>query len=208
MKRIGLFGGTFDPIHNGHIRMAVEVAESLQLDELRIIPVNQPSHRTNPIASAAHRSEMISSAIKEPLVLDNIELQRGGISYTFDTLSYFRAKYPGCSLQIILGDDAFASLKTWYKAEDIFTLTNIIVVSRDWDGKGKRDSTYPSLGGTLCNHLTDLIDSAGQVYFMRTPLLEISSTEIRRKIRTNKSISGLVPAAVENIILENNLYLL
>ena len=72
MKRIGLFGGTFDPIHNGHIRMAVEVAENLQLDEVRLIPVNQPGHRSRPIASAAQRLEMISSAIKVPLVLDDI----------------------------------------------------------------------------------------------------------------------------------------
>tara|TARA_B100000579_G_scaffold417102_1_gene413320 strand:+ start:574 stop:1200 length:627 start_codon:yes stop_codon:yes gene_type:complete len=206
MKRIGLFGGTFDPIHNGHIRMAVEVAENLQLDELRIIPVNQPSHRSRPIASAGQRSEMISSAIKDPLILDNLELQRGGISFTVDTLNYFRAEYPGCSLQMILGEDAFASIKTWHKAEDIFTLTNIVVVSREWDGKEKRESTYSSLGGTLSTHLTDLLDSVGQVYFMRIPSLQISSTEIRRKIRLNKSISGLVPTTVENIILENNLY--
>ena len=208
MKRIGLFGGTFDPIHNGHIRMAVEVAENLQLDEVRLIPVNQPSHRSRPFASARQRSEMISSAIKKPLVLDNIEVQRGGISFTVDTLNYFKAAYPGCSLQMILGEDAFASLKAWYKAEDIFTLTNIVVVSRDRDGKDKRESSYSFLGGALSTNLADLIDSVGHVYFMRTPLLEISSTEIRRKIGLNKSISGLVPAPVENFILENNLYLL
>ena len=151
---------------------------------------------------------MISSAIKKPLVLDNIEVQRGGISFTVDTLNYFKAAYPGCSLQMILGEDAFASLKAWYKAEDIFTLTNIVVVSRDRDGKDKRESSYSFLGGALSTNLADLIDSVGHVYFMRTPLIEISSTEIRRKIGLNKSISGLVPAPVENFILENNLYLL
>ena len=206
MKRIGLFGGTFDPIHNGHIRMAVEVAENLQLDEVRLIPVNQPSHRSRPFASARQRSEMISSALKKPLVLDNIEVQRGGISFTVDTLNYFKAAYPGCSLQMILGEDAFASLKAWYKAEDIFKLTNIVVVSRDLDGKEKQESPHLSLGGVLSTHLTDLIDSVGYVYFMKTPLLNISSTEIRRKVRLNKSISGLVPTAVEKIILGNNLY--
>ena len=109
---------------------------------------------------------------------------------------------------MILGEDAFASLKAWYKAEDIFTLTNIVVVSRDRDGKDKRESSYSFLGGALSTNLADLIDSVGHVYFMRTPLLEISSTEIRRKIGLNKSISGLVPAPVEKFILENNLYLL
>ena len=207
MKRIGLFGGTFDPIHNGHIRMAMEVAENLRLDEVRLIPVNQPSHRSRPIASAVQRSEMISSAIKTPLVLDDIEIQRGGISFTVDTLKYLRAEYPSCTLLMILGDDAFVSLKTWHKAEDIFKLTNIVVVSRDWDGKEKQESPHLSLGGVLSTHLTDLIDSVGYVYFMKTPLLHISSTEIRRKVRLNESISGLVPTAVEKIILGNNLYI-
>ena len=206
MKRIGLFGGTFDPIHNGHIRMAVEVAENLQLDEVRLIPVNQPSHRSRPIASAAQRLEMISSAIKVPLVLDDIEIQRGGTSFTVDTLNYLRAEYPGCSLIMILGDDAFRLLKTWYKAEDIFKLTNIVVVSRDWVGKETQESPHVSLGGVLSTHLTDLIGSVGYVYFMKTSLLRISSTEIRRKVRLNKSISGLVPTTVEKIILRNNLY--
>ncbi len=206
MKRIGLFGGTFDPIHNGHIRMAVEVAENLQLDEVRLIPVNQPSHRSRPIASAARRLEMISSAIKAPLVLDDIEIRRGGTSFTIDTLNYLRAEYPGCSLLMILGDDAFGSLKTWHKAEDIFKLTNIVVVPRDWDGKETQESPHVSLGGVLSTHLTDLIDSIGHVYFMKTSLLHISSTEIRRKVRLNKSISGLVPTTVEKIILGNNLY--
>ena len=206
MKRIGLFGGTFDPIHNGHIRMAVEVAENLQLDEVRLIPVNQPSHRSRPIASAAQRLEMISSAIKAPLVLDDIEIQRGGTSFTVDTLNYLRAEYPGCSLLMILGEDAFGLLKTWHKAEDIFKLTNIVVVSRKWDGKATQESPHVSLGGVLSTHLTDLIDSVGNVYFMKTSLLHISSTEIRRKVRLNKSISGLVPTTVEKIILGNNLY--
>ena len=80
------------------------------------------------------------------------------------------------------------------------------MVSRDWDGKEPQESPHVSLGGVLSTNLTDLIDSVGYVYFMKTPLLHISSTEIRRKVRLNKSISGLVPATVEKIILENNLY--
>ena len=107
---------------------------------------------------------------------------------------------------MILGDDAFGSLKTWRKSEDIFKLTNIVVVPRDWDGKETQESPHVTLGGVLSTHLTDLIDSIGHVYFMKTSLLHISSTEIRRKVRLNKSISGLVPTAVEKIILGNNLY--
>ena len=207
MKRVGLFGGTFDPIHNGHIRIAMSVVEGLDLDEVRIMPLNQPSHRSEPIASVRMRSEMILSAIKRPLILEDAELARGGTSYTVETLNYLREKYTDCSFLLILGEDAFMSLKTWHKAEDIFSLTNIVVVSRDWKGKEKQKSPHSDLGGAVSRKITDLVDSVGYVYFMKMPLLQISSSEIREKRKLNRSISGLVPTPVESIILENNLYL-
>lgn len=207
MKRIGLFGGTFDPIHNGHIRIAMEAVDGLGLDEVRVMPLNQPNHRSKPIASVGMRSEMILSAIKNPLILEDAELVRGGTSYTVETLNYLREKHTDYSFLLILGEDAFMSLETWHKAEEIFSLTNIVVVSRDWQGKEEKKNPHSGLGGTISRQISDLVDSVGYVYFMKTPLLQISSSDIREKRKLNRSISGLVPTTVENIILENNLYL-
>ena len=206
MKQVGLLGGAFDPIHNGHIRIAVEVAEALELEEVKIVPVNIPSHRAMPEASASQRCQMIASVESSPLRLDDVEIERGGVSYTVDTLEYLKKKSPNCSFSLILGEDAFLSIGNWHRASDIFSLTNFVVVSREWFGKENQQSSYASLGGKLSCNPRDLAGSVGCVYFMKTPLIQLASSEIREKRKTGRSILGLVPAQVETIILENNLY--
>ncbi len=206
MKPIGLLGGTFDPIHNGHLRIALEVAETFSLEEVRMIPVNVPSHRALPEASAFDRCEMISSVETYPLILDDVEIQRGGISYSIDTLEYLKKELIDSVFCLILGADAFRSIKSWHRANDLFSLTNVVVVARGEVAKIEKESFYLALGGKPTENPEDLKTASGFVYFMDAPIMQVASSKIREKIKLGRSIKGLVPSQVEKIIREKKLY--
>jgi nicotinate-nucleotide adenylyltransferase len=129
---IGLLGGTFNPIHNGHLRLALEIYERLSLTEVRLIPSAQPPHRTIPSVSSELRLEMVQAAIAgvTGLTADDRELQRDGPSYMIDTLISLRAEYPDNPLCLILGSDAFMNLNSWHQSAQIINLAHIIVVRR------------------------------------------------------------------------------
>jgi len=206
MKPIGLLGGTFDPIHNGHLRIALEVAETLSLEEVRLVPVNIPSHRALPEASASDRCKMISSVESCPLILDDVEIRRGGISYSIDTLEYFKKELIGSVLCLILGADVFRSIKSWHRATELFSLTNVVVLARQGVVKIEQERVYESLGGKYTDNPEDLKNSFGFVYFMDAPIFQVASSQIREKIKLGRSIQGLVPSQVEKIIREKKLY--
>ncbi|GGY61701.1 putative nicotinate-nucleotide adenylyltransferase [Cellvibrio zantedeschiae] len=208
-KKIGIFGGTFDPIHIGHLRLALELKQQLNLDEMRLLPCHQPPHRDVPQANSAQRAEMLRIAVKTcpELQLDERELQRDKPSYTYDTLQDFRAELGvDVSLVLCMGEDAFTGLSTWHRWQEIIQLAHIVVIARPgWN--------IPETGEVrelLNRHQglpTDLVNSpAGAIVLQSPRLLPISATEIREQINREQSAQFLVPDAVWDYIKASKLY--
>lgn len=132
MKPIGIFGGTFDPVHCGHLRTCVELYETLDLHQVRLIPCGNPPHRAVPLANVGQRASMLRLAIagQEGLCLDERELDRAGPSYMVDTLTTLREEFPAVSLCLILGSDAFLGLHSWRRWRELFRLAHLVVVPR------------------------------------------------------------------------------
>ncbi|RYY74228.1 MAG: nicotinate-nucleotide adenylyltransferase [Gammaproteobacteria bacterium] len=208
-KKIGIFGGTFDPIHMGHLRMALELKQRLKLDEMRLLPAHQPPHRDAPKVSSTQRAEMLRIALKDcpDLRLDERELQRNKPSYTYDTLQELRKEFvDDVSLALCMGADAFANLPKWYRWSELIELAHIVVIARPgWD--------IPVAGEArdfLDQHLntSESLDSepSGSVVFQSLSLLPISATGIRELIQTGESAQFLMPDAVWSYICTHSLY--
>lgn len=204
---IGIMGGTFDPIHLGHLRTALEIAESCGMEQVRFIPGSVPPHRPQPQASAEQRWEMVRLAIEnEPLFqADRRELERQGNSYTVDTLTSLRddlgAKTP---LAFVLGMDAFLAFRSWHRWQDILRLAHLVVMSRPGYTPDPQDWYGELLTQTTCELRST---AAGKVNFLTTTQLEISATAIRNACKNNKSIRFLVPETVRHYIQEQCLYI-
>jgi len=208
-KKIGIFGGTFDPIHIGHLRMALELKEQLGLDEMRLLPCHQPPHRGAPQVSSAQRAEMLRIALQDcpELQLDERELQRDKPSYTYDTLLELRAELGSeVSLVLCMGEDAFAGLPNWYCWQELIGLAHIVVIARPgWaipESGDARDLLDKYQGEP--KRLTEAV--AGSIVLQSPRLLPISATEIRQQIQAGTSAQFLVPDAVWNYIKANQLY--
>lgn len=199
---IGLLGGTFNPIHNGHLRLALEIYERLSLAQVRLIPSAQPPHRAVPSVSSKLRLEMVQAAIAgvTGLTADDRELQRDGPSYMVDTLFSLRAEYPDNPLCLILGSDAFMNLNSWYQSTQIINLAHIIVVRRP-------NTVLATQHINQTNNLNQLHTSkAGKIWVEELPDIAISATQIRDLIATDKNPNYLLPLAVLDIINHNRLY--
>ena len=208
---IGIYGGTFDPVHFGHLRTAVEVYEAVGLDELRFIPCHIPPHREKPGASAAQRLAMLEAAIQDcdsRFLIDTRELQRPGASYMVDTLSSIRVEV-GDDVPVILivGQDAFLGLHRWHQWQRLFTLAHIVVMQRP----GYPTEPELALGNAIASRLShseqNLRDLAsGVVCSVAVTPLGISANGIRRAIREHRSPRYLAPDAVLDLIKEQGLY--
>ena len=210
---IGVFGGTFDPVHNGHLRIALELSQNLPFDSLHLIPSRQPPHREQPQASAKQRLKMLTLAInnEDNLRLDDRELQRDGPSYMVDTLTSLRAEYPQTPLCLIMGMDAFKGLKTWWHWEEILTLSHILVVHRPGSTLSRTDHQHDEMIAIQDQHAIDdpakLNQSlAGHIAFYPATQLEIASSEIRRLCQAGKSVRYLLPDNVYQYIQQEQLY--
>lgn len=208
-RKIGIFGGTFDPIHVGHLRLALELKEQLGLDEMRLVPCHQPPHRDAPQVSSAQRAEMLRIALQDcpELQLDERELLRDKPSYTYDTLLELRAELGSeVSLALCMGADAFAGLPNWYCWQELIRLAHIVVIARPgWNipaSGDARDLLDKYQGEPKC--LTEA--AAGSIVLQSPRLLPISATEIRQQIQAGPSAQFLVPDAVWNYIKANQLY--
>ncbi len=214
-KRVGVFGGTFDPIHCGHLRAAAEVCQACGLDELFFMPAAIPPHKRNiRVGSAAQRLAMIELAIRgeEKFHSSTYELDKGGTSYSIDTLTGFRKKI-GHELYFIIGWDAFGEISTWKFYRQLFGASHFVVMSRSgvelgWLDNGNMDVFPVAIRSDFCyenkgvyRHL-----SGKRVYFQPVTRLDISSSMIRRERRLGHSITCLVPDAVNAYILEHDLY--
>ena len=205
----GLLGGTFDPIHHGHLRLALEVKEHLDLDLVHLIPSADPPHRAAVHAPATLRFEMTKVACDRAgqLVANDCELHRAGPSYTLDTLAAFRESYPRASIVFIVGDDAYAQLPTWHRWQELTDFAHIVVVNRP----GVEVEQHADLAAWTARHKTDDLailkkERYGRVYFLIMPVLDIASSTIRDRSRRGLSIEFLTPLPVVDLILEHGLY--
>jgi nicotinate-nucleotide adenylyltransferase len=210
LKPIGILGGTFDPIHLGHCRTALELAQSLNLAEVRFIPCKKPVHKAKTYAKPMQRKKMIELAIAaEPsLKLDTRELDRKTPSFMLETLMSLRKEVGEQPLCLILGMDALAGLDTWHQWEKLLDYAHLIVINRpdfyyQWEGV-VADFIKPKI---VKNSKEFLKKSAGKVLLMETTLLNVSATEIRKLIKQGKSPRYLVPEAVLKYINQHQLYL-
>ena len=188
MKRLGLLGGTFDPIHLGHLLMAQAVQEKMRLDKVIFIPSFLPPHkRSREVTPARHRFQMVQLAIQENPVfgISSFEIDKEGRSYSIDTAVYFTGAFPKSRLFFIVGFDAFVSLKTWKNIDGLLKMVQFVVVNRPGDFKNA---------------------DAIQHQAVEMPAVDISSSAIRQRSRQGKAIRYLVPDAVEQYIREHRLY--
>jgi nicotinate-nucleotide adenylyltransferase len=209
MNPIGIFGGTFDPIHFGHLRTAFELLQVLELEELRFVPAGDPPHRDVPLAAARLRLAMVRAAIGEQpgFAVDDREVRRDGPSYTVTTLAELREETPRRPVCLVVGMDAFLGMDRWHQWRDILRLAHVAVAHRP----GWRAPTEGALGQLIAEHGTDRVadlreEQAGRVFVHPVTQLEISSTDLRDIIVNGRDPRYLVPDAVREIIRESGCY--
>ena len=208
-RRIGVLGGTFDPVHIGHLRSALEVADALTLDELRLTPNARPPHRGMPQVSAEQRLAMVRSAVAgvAPLTVDDRELQRDKPSYTLDTLELMRAELaPQDQLFLLLGWDAFCGLPSWHRWEELLLHCHILVLQRPDADSEPPDALRNLLAARSVSDPQTLKGPAGQIAFVWQTPLSVSATQIRQLLASGKSVRYLVPDAVLAYIEAHGLY--
>ncbi len=201
---IGILGGTFDPIHYGHLRTALDVRDALRLEELRLIPLRDPPHREQPVTTPQQRLEMLKAAVAdEPgLAVDARELNRSGKSYSLLTLQSLRAELGDeIPLCLIMGQDAFRGFPDWHRPDAILQLAHLVVMQRPGE---QGVNLYPE-------HVTDGQEKlrstpAGRIYLQPVTQLDISSTQIREMLRMGRSPRYLLPDSVLKIIERDGLY--
>jgi nicotinate-nucleotide adenylyltransferase len=206
---MGIFGGTFDPIHYGHLRTAFELLQALKLPEMRFMPAGSPPHRDETVATNAQRLEMVRVAVaaQPGFTVDDRELRKQGPSYTIDTLAELRAEYALRPLCLVIGMDAFLGLPKWHRWRELLPLAHLVVAHRP----GWRAPTAGPLGELLVEHGTlrvrDLHDTvAGRIYIHAVTQLEISSTELRNLIQAGRDPRYLMPDGVCRIIHDSGCY--
>lgn len=209
MKKIGVFGGTFNPVHYGHLRVALECKQALQLDEMRMMICSQPPHREQPGVNALQRKKMLELALadSDELMLDARELEREGPSYSVDTLKSLKADFSESALFMVIGSDSFQALNTWHSWDEILELCNIVIARRP-DAAADESST---VGNLLTDRFIQDFQQAsqsvsGKVIPVAVSQLEISATNIRNLIKRDRSPKYLLPDSVLNYIKENLLY--
>jgi len=209
MKPVAILGGTFNPIHHGHLRAAIEIKEALDLSAVHMIPLFAPPHRDPPVVSADLRLAMLEAATQDEdgLIADDREIRRGGISYTVETLRELSDELGSTPLCMIVGTDAFEHLHTWRDWEELIELAHIIVVHRPGSDLPKDVPASELLQKVETDNIKDLHNSpAGCFMSISIPMLEISSTQIRSILHNGQNPKYLLPEPVLQIITEQNLY--
>jgi len=209
LRAIGLLGGTFDPIHIGHLRIAIECRERLGLNEVKLLPAAIPPLKRSPNVGPQQRAAMVELAIAQVpgLTLDTRELQRQGVSYTVETLALIRNEIDAdTALVWIMGTDSLEQLDRWHRWQDLLDFVNIAVLQRPgWQGVGQGPvaqwlAQHQCPPGQLCSQ------PSGGIALLEQPPLAISSTAVRAALRERKNLQFLLPAPVIEYISNNDLY--
>jgi len=215
---IGIFGGTFDPVHLGHIQPALDVKQALSLDELRFIPCSIPAHRDVPTASAEQRVTMLQAAIdgQDGCIIDERELNRQGISYMVDTLKSIHQDFNDKRLCLIIGMDAFMGLHKWHRWQEIFTMADCVVTHRpgfELDLSLLDSDLIELVKLRKVDSKKEFLDNGkedktmGMLLFMPVTQLDISATDIRQRIKKQQPIENMVSAKVNKFIQQQQLYI-
>ena len=200
---IGIFGGTFDPVHYGHIKPALSVKLALGLEQLRFIPNREPPHRETPWLDVDQRLSLLKSALAgyEDVVVDERELRREGPSYMVDTLLSLKQDFPGQDFCLIIGMDAFMGVNRWHRWRELFELCHIVVTQRPGFDESVATQHMDAddanfLLQKITRNISDLsLQSAGKILLQSVPQLDISSTMIRDSLSRGEDISQWMPAA-------------
>ncbi len=211
---IGILGGTFDPVHNGHLHLATTFLKELDLAELRFIPLSNPPHRAAPQTSPEQRLEMLELAVENHALLkvDDCELQRDGISYTIDTLKDLRSKFAELPLCLLMGIENFKTLNTWHQWQSLLGYSHIIIANRPGSDDNISSEEIKIFMDTFITTSVDDLhqQAAGCIMKLDIPMLDISSTEIRNNFqsdpKSNLKSESLLPNKVLDFIHTHNLY--
>ena len=206
-KLIGVFGGTFDPVHNGHTKIIQNLLELLPFDEIKVIPNGQPPHRTS-VCSNNDRLEMVNLAFKgiNQISVDEREIHREGPSYAIHTAKEILEEYHQDNIIWIMGSDAFSEIDTWFEWEDFLNIINILVMARPGS---EIDST--SMAGTLIlerqtSNIDDLSHRAGKILIVDIDPINISSTQVRSNLAAGETVNELILEDVSDYIDSGKLY--
>ncbi len=204
----GFYGGTFDPIHQGHLQLALYVLHHCQLNQLELLPCHIPPHRTAPGSSSTHRAAMVRLAIAEHpgLVINELELAKQQPSYTVDTLRQLQQQYPQDHLCFLLGMDSLCQFKSWFEYQQILQLAHLIVLERP--GYQATIGDAPAL--LAAHEVVDLEalrqHKAGKILRLNNPMFDISASQIRRQYQQNQQEADLQIPAVQQYIEQHQLY--
>lgn len=216
-QRLGILGGTFNPIHFGHLAAAEEVRDRLKLEKVIFIPSFLPPHKIDEdIPSAVQRQEMVRLAIRgnAHFTVSDMEIRRGGRSYTIDTIEALRQAHPGADLYFLTGLDSFLEIRTWKDWDRLMTLCSFVVLSRegyrfrDIEQLGFLDIAVQELAALDAREKDQVVITGEHrpVYLELVAFYDISSTDVRKRVRGGRSIKYHLPEAVEHYIIENKLY--
>ncbi|HEX9208358.1 MAG TPA: nicotinate-nucleotide adenylyltransferase [Steroidobacteraceae bacterium] len=206
---LGIFGGTFDPIHFGHLRTAFEILQALRLRELRFVPAGDPPHRDPPRVDAGRRLELVRAAVVDQpgFVVDDREVRRQGRSYSVLTLTELRAEWPDVPLCLIVGMDAFLGLPTWHRWRELLELAHVVVAPRP----GWVAPVAGEIGALLAERQARSADElhtarSGRILVQPVTQLEISSTELRDLLAAGRDPRYLVPDGVRALLRATRMY--
>lgn len=212
MQKVGLLGGTFDPVHNGHLQLGDRVLENYNLDKILFIPASTPPHKNEAVSAVGHRLQMLKLAISGNRRFDysEIEISRQKVSYTFDTIQELKScGGTGVLYHFIIGYDALSEIETWYRWQDLLVVTNFIVAVRpgfslkEIEQLLERNGFSPEDGGAD-RWIGE--QTGNEILFLAGEIADISSTEIRSRIASRKPWADLVPPLVADYIISNQLY--
>lgn len=198
MFKLGILGGTFNPIHIGHLILSQYVLEELKLNRVLFMPSGNPPHkRSFEVESGVHRINMVKEAVKfnENFDLSDIEIKRQGITYTYDTLREIHNRYNNVEINFIVGYDTLLDMENWHRIKDVVKLASFVVVNRNIEDESVLDYAK-----------NFSMKYGGNIKFVKIPNIDISSSEIRDRVKQDKSIMYMVTEPVHDYIIMNNLY--
>jgi len=212
--RLGILGGTFDPIHLGHLRTAEEVGQELDLEKVYLVPSASPPHKSNePVIPFCHRLAMAQLAVSDSLLLEVLDMEgkRPGFSYSIETLKEFHRFFkPNPEIFFIIGMDAFLEIKTWKEYQNLFDYAHFVIIYRTGYGMERLESLLSDVDSKIkkANQPNMFVAPSGKTLLVMTPtIMDISSSRIRQILTEGNSIRFLVPGSVRDYILQKGLYM-